>query len=37
MSADLFESTVGQGCRFPNHVSGIISPPQSQGAEAAGI
>ena len=28
---------VGEGCRFPNHVSGIIGPPQPQGAEAAGI
>ena len=28
---------IGKGCRFPNHGSGIIGPPQPQSAEAAGI
>ncbi len=28
---------VGKGCRFPNHGSGIVGPPQPQSAEAACI
>ena len=28
---------VSVGCRFPDHVSGIIGPPQPQSAKAAGV
>jgi hypothetical protein len=28
---------VGEGCRFPNHVSGIVGPPQPHRAEGAGV
>jgi hypothetical protein len=28
---------VGEGCRFTNHVSGVVGPRQSQAAEAARI
>ena len=31
------ERPIGEGCRFPNHGSRVIGPPQPQGAEAACI
>jgi len=31
------ERPIGKGCRFPNHGSGIIGPPQPHCAEAACI